>query len=204
MGTKFEGVEIVDSNTTYVDEAAQIGEGTTIFPNTTIMGKTKIGKNCQIGPNTQIVGCEIADDCTVFFSVLKNSKLGKKSDVGPFSHLRGEVELGEGVHVGNYVEMKKTKVGSNTKIGHVTYLGDATIGEDVNIGAGTITANFDGENKNKTVIEDGAFIGCNTVLVAPVRVGKGAKTAAGAVVLHDVEEKSLVAGVPATFKRKLS
>ncbi|HLA03900.1 MAG TPA: DapH/DapD/GlmU-related protein [Patescibacteria group bacterium] len=196
-------LQIIDPKTTYIDEEAEIGQGTVIYPNTTILGKTKIGKDCEIGPNVIIQDSEIADGCVVFASVVKNSKMEKGSDIGPFSHLRGDVEIGQNVHIGNYVEMVRTKVGSNTKVGHVTYLGDATVGENVNIGAGTITANYDGKSKNKTVIEDGVFIGADTTLVAPVKVGKGAKTGAGAVVIENVSENTLVVGVPAVEKKKI-
>ena len=196
-------MQIIDPKTTYIDEEAEIGQGTVIYPNTTILGKTKIGKDCEIGPNVIIQDSEIADGCVVFASVVKNAKMEKRSDIGPFSHLRGDVEIGQNVHIGNYVEMVRTKVGSNTKVGHVTYLGDATVGENVNIGAGTITANYDGKSKNKTVIEDGVFIGADTTLVAPVKVGKGAKTGAGAVVIENVSENTLVVGVPAVEKKKI-
>lgn len=196
-------VQVVDPKTTYIDESASVGEGTTIYPNTTILGKTVIGKNCEIGPNAVVQDSTIGNGCVVFFSVVKNSKMGDGSDIGPFSHLRGEVDIAEGVHIGNYVEMVRTKVDSGTKVGHVTYLGDATIGKNVNIGAGTITANYDGKVKNKTVISDGAFIGADTTLVAPVNVGGGAKTGAGAVVLEDVANKTLVVGIPAKEKKKL-
>ena len=196
-------VNFIDPKTAYIDEEAVIGEGTTIYPNTTILGKVKIGKNCEIGPNTIISDSQIEDDVVVFCSVVKNSKIGSNCDIGPFSHLRDAVEIAQGVHIGNYVEMKNTKVGEGTKIGHVSYFGDTQIGKNVNIGAGTITANYDGKVKNKTIIEDNAFIGVNTVLVAPVTVGKGAKTAAGAVVRQNVEPNTMVAGVPATFKKKL-
>ncbi len=197
------GVSIIDTATTFVDEQARIGEGTTIYPNCTILGKTKIGKNCEIGPNCVIQDSEIADDVVIFVSVVKNSKIGKGSDVGPFSHLRDAVELGEGVHIGNYVEAVRTKIGDGTRVGHVCYLGDSIVGKNVNIGAGAITANYDGKVKHQTVIEDEAFIGSNTVLVAPVVVGKGAKTGAGAVITHDVPAHTLAVGVPAVVKKKL-
>ena len=196
-------IKIVDPTTTYVDKKSRIGQGTTIYPNTTILGKTVIGKNCEIGPSSVISDSQIGDNCVVFFSVVRDSELGEDSNIGPFSHLRGEVKIGEKVHIGNYVEMVRSKVGHNTKIGHVVYLGDCQIGENVNIGAGTICANFDGVKKYPTIIEDEAFIGANTVFVAPVSIGRGAKTGAGAVVLEDVPAKTLVVGVPAIEKKKL-
>ena len=196
-------LQIIDPKTIYIDEEADIGEGTVIYPNTTILGKVKIGKNCEIGPNTVIQDSEIGDFCVIFFSVVKNSEVAENVDIGPFSHLRGQVRIAEGVHVGNYVEMVRTSVGSNTKVGHVTYLGDATIGKNVNIGAGTITANYDGVKKHKTIIGDECFIGANTVFVAPVKIGSQSKTGAGAVVRDDVSANTLVVGMPAKFKKKL-
>ncbi len=196
-------VQIIDPMTTYIDQEAEIGEETTIYPNTTILGKCTIGNNCEIGPNSVIQDSEIDDNCVIFFSVVKNSQIARGVDIGPFSHLRDRVKIAEGVHIGNYVEMVRSSVGIRTKIGHVTYLGDATVGENVNIGAGTITANFDGKVKNKTVIGDDTFIGADTTLVAPVVIGKGAKTGAGAVVIEDVPARTLVVGVPAKIKKKL-
>ena len=201
---KTKGLEIMDPKTTYIDELVQIGEGTIIYPNTTILGKTTIGKNCEIGSNSIIQDSVIGDNCVIFFSVVKGSQIADDVDIGPFSHLRGDVKIAANVHIGNYVEMVRSTVGSQTKIGHQAYLGDTTVGRRVNIGSGTLTANFDGKNKHQTIIEDEAFIGANTVLVAPVKVGRGAKTGAGAVVKQDVPEKTLVAGVPAEVKKKLS
>ena len=200
---KTKGLEIVDPKTTYIDEQAQIGQGTTIYPNTTILGKTTIGKTCEIGPNSVIQDSQIGDDCVVFFSVVKDSQIENKVDIGPFSHLRGDNKIGPNVHIGNYVEMVRSSVGANTKIGHQAYLGDCLIGRNVNIGSGMLTANFDGKNKHQTIIEDEAFIGANTVLVAPVRVGRGAKTGAGSVVKENVPERTLVAGIPAVVKKAL-
>src|SRR3990167_6108707 len=196
-------LQIVDKKSTYIDEQAEIGEGTVIYPNTTILGKVKIGKNCEIGPNSVIQDSKVGDSCVIFFSVVKNSEISDKVDIGPFSHLRGQVKIEKGVHVGNYVEMVRTKVGVNTKVGHVAYLGDAMVGENVNIGAGTITANYDGVKKHQTTIGDGCFIGANTVFVAPVKVGSQSKTGAGAVVRDDVPANTLVVGMPAKFKKKL-
>lgn len=196
-------LQIIDPKTTYIDEEAEIGQDTVIYPNTTILGKVKIGKNCEIGPNSVIQDSKVGDSCVIFFSVVKNSEVAENVDIGPFSHLREKVKIAEGVHIGNYVEMVRTNVGSNTKVGHVTYLGDATVGENVNIGAGTICANYDGLKKHQTIIGDGCFIGANTVFVAPVNVGSQSKTGAGAVVRDDVPANTLVVGMPAKFKKKL-
>ena len=191
------GVTIRDPMTTYVDESAEIGAGTVIEPNTTISGGTRIGRDCVIGPNTILRASVLGDRCTVLASVIEESELEDGVDVGPYSHLRPGTHLEAGVHVGNFVEMKQTRVGRDSKIGHFSYLGDATIGRDVNIGAGTITCNYDGESKHQTVIEDGVFIGSDTMLVAPVRVAANARTGAGSVVTRDVEAGVTVVGVPA-------
>ena len=196
-------MQIISPKTTYIDEEADIGEGTVIYPNTTILGKVKIGKNCEIGPNSVIQDSEIGDSCVIFFSVIKNSEVAENVDIGPFSHLRDQVKIAEGVHIGNYVEMVRTSVGKETKVGHGVYLGDCKVGAKVNIGAGTITANYDGVKKHQTIIGDGCFVGANTVFVAPVTVGSQSKTGAGAVVRDDVPANTLVVGMPAKFKKKL-
>lgn len=191
------GVQIIDPHTTYIAEGVEIGAETIIFPNTTITGDTIIGRNCHIGPNTVIVASRIGDDCEVFASVIEGSALEAGVDVGPFSHLRPDSYLEAGVHIGNFVEVKASRLGRDTKAGHFSYIGDAKLGGDVNVGAGTVTCNYDGKKKSKTTIEDGAFIGSDTMLVAPVRVGKKARTGAGSVVTRDVPAGAAVAGVPA-------
>lgn len=191
------GVQIIDPHTTYIGEGVEIGAESIIFPNTTISGETIIGRNCHIGPNTVIADSRIGDDCEVFASVIEGSALEAGVDVGPFSHLRPDSYLETGVHIGNFVEVKAARLGRDTKAGHFSYIGDADLGADVNVGAGTVTCNYDGKTKNKTVIEEGAFIGSDTMLVAPVRVGKGARTGAGSVVTRDVPAGAAVAGVPA-------
>ncbi|OGD94680.1 hypothetical protein A3A48_02310 [Candidatus Curtissbacteria bacterium RIFCSPLOWO2_01_FULL_37_9] len=196
-------LQVIDPNTTYIDEDAEIGKGTTIYPNTTILGKTVIGANCEIGPNSVIQDSKIGNKCVIFYSVIKNSHIGDRSDVGPFAHLRDKANVGKNTHIGNFVEIIRSKIEDNSKIGHVSYIGDTTVGSNVNIGAGTIVANYNGQVKNKTYIEDGVFIGANTVLVAPVKVNQGAKTGAGAVVLEDVPKNTLVVGIPAIEKKKL-
>ncbi len=191
------GVEIVDPMTTYIAPGVQIGAGTVIFPNTTISGSSRIGRRCRIGPNTVIADSRLGDDVTVLASVLEGATVKPGTGIGPFSHLRPGTRLEADVHIGNFVEVKASRLGRGTKVGHFSYIGDARVGAGVNIGAGTITCNYDGTRKHVTVIEDGAFIGSDTLLVAPVRVGKGATTAAGAVVTSDVPEGQRVAGVPA-------
>jgi len=195
------GVQIVDPATTYVAAGVQIGAGTVIYPNTTISGATAIGERCRIGPNSVIVDSRLADECEVLASVIEGSALESGVDIGPFSHLRPGTHLESGVHVGNFVEVKASRLGAGTKVGHFSYIGDARIGAQVNIGAGTVTCNYDGKKKHETVIEDRAFIGSGTMLVAPVRVGSRAYTGAGSVVTRDVAEGARVTGVPARPKK---
>jgi len=191
------GVQIIDPMTTYIEPGVEVGAGTAIYPNTTISGETIIGRDCRIGPNTIILDSRIGDEAVVFASVVESAALEAGVDVGPFSHLRPETYLEHDVHVGNFVEIKASRIGAGTKVGHFSYVGDAQVGAEVNIGAGTVTCNYDGKKKNKTIIEDSAFIGSDTMLVAPVRVGRGAETAAGSVVTRDVPEGGRVMGAPA-------
>jgi len=192
-----EGVTIIDPATTYIEPSVTVGPETTIWPNTHLRGATGIGNQCQIGPNSIIIDCAIADRCHVLASVLEQTVMHRGSDVGPFAHLRKGTELGEGTHVGNFGELKNAKMGAGTKMGHFGYLGDADVAAGVNIGAGTVTCNFDGARKHRTQIEEGAFIGADAALVAPIHIGRGARVGAGSVVTHDVPADSLVYGVPA-------
>ncbi len=191
------GVTLIDPGSTYISPEAYIGMDTVIWPNTYILGKSSIGEGCELGPNTYVRDCQIGAACRVFNSVLEGARLENHVDIGPFAHLRKGAHLAEGVHMGNFGEVKNAYLGPGTKMGHFSYIGDATIGAQVNIGAGTITCNFDGEKKNHTHIQDGAFIGSDTMLVAPVTVGEAARTGAGAVVTKDVPPRTLAVGVPA-------
>lgn len=191
------GVTVVDPASTYVAERVEVGEDTVIHPNTTLSGHTVIGRRCVIGPNSVIIDSRVGDGCAVVASMLEGAVLEEGADVGPFSHVRPGAYLEAGVHVGNFVEVKASRLGRDTKVGHFSYIGDAKVGAGVNVGAGTITCNYDGKNKNVTVIGDNVFIGSDTMLVAPVTVGRGASTGAGAVVTRDVPEDTRVAGVPA-------
>jgi bifunctional UDP-N-acetylglucosamine pyrophosphorylase/glucosamine-1-phosphate N-acetyltransferase len=191
------GVRVVDPATTYVAVGVRIGAGSVIYPNTTISGETVVGRDCRIGPNAIVADSTIGNGCEVFASVVEGAWLGDGVDVGPFSHLRPGAHLESGVHIGNFVEVKASRLGEGTKVGHFSYIGDAEVGRDVNIGAGTVTCNYDGRTKSKSVIADGAFIGSDTMLVAPVRIGRNAVTGAGSVVNRDVPDASRVAGVPA-------
>ena len=192
-----EGVTLVDPSNTYIDVGVTLGRDTVVHPNTHLRGRTRIGERCVIGPNAVVRDSVVGDGCTVVASMLEEATLEVGVDVGPFSHLRPGSHIGSGSHVGNFVEVKESSLGREVKAGHFSYIGDATVGGGVNIGAGMVTANFDGDDKHLTVIEEGAFIGSDTVLVAPVRVGKGARTGAGAVVTRDVAEGETVVGVPA-------
>lgn len=196
------GVTIMQPATTFIDEQVQIGQDTVIWPNTYLRGSTVIGSDCVLGPDVIIEDTTIGDACRVQMAVLEGAILEDHVSMGPYAHLRKGAHLASGVHMGNFGEVKNSYLGPETKMGHFSYIGDATIGVDVNIGAGTITCNFDGEKKNKTVIEDGAFIGSDTMLVAPVKIGKKAKTGAGAVVNHDVPAGTVVVGVPARELQK--
>jgi bifunctional UDP-N-acetylglucosamine pyrophosphorylase/glucosamine-1-phosphate N-acetyltransferase len=192
------GVTLTDPATTYIGPEVELGSDTVVLPNTCLEGKSVAGTACRIGPNAILRDTSLGNGCRVEASVLEGAVLEDGADVGPFSHLRRGAHLMEGVHVGNFGEIKNSTLGPGTKMGHFSYIGDATIGANVNIGAGTITCNFgrDGE-KQHTHIGDDAFIGSDTLLVAPVRVGKGAVTGAGSVVTKDVPDSSLAVGVPA-------
>jgi bifunctional UDP-N-acetylglucosamine pyrophosphorylase / glucosamine-1-phosphate N-acetyltransferase len=197
----YAGVTIVDPDTTYIDAEVSIGSDSVILPGTMITGKSRIGSACQIGPGTTIDQSVIGNHCIIRNSVLEEAILEDEVHVGPFSHCRPGAYLARNVRMGNFAEVKNSYVGAETYMHHFSYLGDATVGEHVNIGAGTITCNFDGVRKNRTDIGDGAFIGSDTMLVAPVTVGEGARTGAGAVVNRDVPPGALVVGVPAHVLR---
>jgi len=199
------GVTFLDPSHAYVSAEAQIGKDCVIYPGVSIEGATTIGDGCEIRSGTRLTnshlgtGVVIKDHC-----VIVDSEIESHCSVGPFAHLRMNAVLAEGAVVGNFVEVKKSRLGRGTKSMHLTYLGDAIIGERTNIGAGTVTCNYDGRNKHPTIIEDDVRIGSDTMLVAPVKVGRGSVTAAGSVVTEDVPPDTLVAGVPAVIKKKLS
>ena len=197
------GVTIIDPNTTYIETDAVIGRDTILYPNTFIQGETRIGEACEIGPNSILRDTQVGDRCKILASMLEKAILENDVDMGPFAHLRSGAHLAEHVHMGNFGEVKNSYLGKGTKMGHFSYIGDATIGENVNIGAGTITCNFDGKQKNHTEIADNVFIGSDTMLVAPLNLGEGSITGAGSVVTKNVKPHTLVAGVPARAIRKL-
>lgn len=194
------GVTMVDPASTYIDATVKIGMDTVIHPNTVIRGETAIGEGCEIGPNTIIDTCNIGDNCTVFASVLEFATMENHVEIGPFGHLRKGAYLEEGVHMGNFGEVKNSRLRKGVKMGHFSYIGDGDIGEETNIGAGTITCNYDGRNKHKTVIGKNVFIGSDTMLVAPLVMGDGSSSGAGSVVTRDVPEGVAVKGVPARAK----
>jgi bifunctional UDP-N-acetylglucosamine pyrophosphorylase/glucosamine-1-phosphate N-acetyltransferase len=196
-----EGVSILDPESTYIESGVKIGQDTIILPNTYLQGDSVLGSNCLIGPDTRIFNSRIGDSCEIEYSVVEESRIEDGVDIGPFSHLRKGAHLGPGVHVGNFGEIKDSYLGEGTKMGHFSYIGNAQIGKDVNIGAGTITCNFDGEKKHQTTIKDGVFIGSDSMLVAPLEIGEDSVTGAGSVVTKDVPPETIVVGVPA---RKIS
>jgi bifunctional UDP-N-acetylglucosamine pyrophosphorylase/glucosamine-1-phosphate N-acetyltransferase len=186
------GTTIFRPNTCDIDADVEVGTDTVIEPFVQIIGKTKIGADCRIRSYSVITNCEIGDGVLIRPGcILEDSVVRKGAQLGPYSHLRRGSDIGEGAHVGNFVETKKTRLGKGSKANHLTYLGDAEIGEGVNVGAGTITCNYDGVNKNKTVIDDGAFIGSDTTLVAPVRIGRGAYVGAASCITEDVPSEAL-------------
>lgn len=191
------GVTMIDPDTTYIEYDVTIGRDTVILPGCHLTGGTIIGSGCTIGPAARISDSVVADGVTIRDSTIESSEVGTGTDIGPYAHLRPGVRLAAGIHVGNFVELKNSTVGSHTAIGHVSYLGDTTIGERVNIGAGVITANFDGVQKHRTTIGDGAFIGVDTILRAPVEIGEGAITGGGSFVNRDVPAGQKVVGTPA-------
>jgi bifunctional UDP-N-acetylglucosamine pyrophosphorylase/glucosamine-1-phosphate N-acetyltransferase len=196
------GVTVIDPDSTYVEADVEIGMDTVLQPNTFLRGNTTIGEECIIGPNSIITDTKIGNKCVVLAAVMEKAIVEDGVDMGPFARLRKGAHLGPHVHMGNFGEVKDSYLGEGTKMGHFSYIGNATIGKDVNIGAGTITCNYDGEKKHPTVIGDRVFIGSDTMLVAPLNIEEDARTGAGAVVTKDVSAGEIVIGVPAKPMRK--
>ena len=186
-----EGVILIDPAATYIEETVKIGKDTVIYPTVTLQGNTVIGENCEIIGCTRIIDSTLGNDIRIESSVIEESIVDDKVTMGPFAHLRPKSHLKEKVHIGNFVEVKKSTLEYGVKAGHLTYLGNATVGKDTNIGAGTITCNYDGVNKFDTVIGENVFIGSDTMLVAPVNIGDKAITGAGSVITKDVAPKAL-------------
>ena len=191
------GVTLIDPSTTYIDTGVRIGTDTVIYPNTHLLGATTVGEGCEIGPNSVLKNSRVDSTCKIVSSFVDGTTIEIGVEVGPFSNLRPGSYIGKRTHIGNYVEIKESVLGNDVKIGHFSYIGDADIGQMVNIGAGTVTANYDGHSKKRTTIGENAFIGSDTMLVAPVDIGKDAATGAGSVVTKDVAAGETVMGMPA-------
>lgn len=191
------GVTIADSASTFIDDDVEIEPDTVIYPFTVVTGRSRIGGDCRIGPGSHIVASHIGNRCTVLSSTIEEARIADDVRIGPYAHLRPGARIEERVEIGNYAEVKESRLGAGTRMHHMSYIGDSDVGNNVNIGAGAVTCNYDGHRKHRTVIEDEAFIGSDTMLRAPVKVGKGASTGAGSVVTHDVPPGVTVSGVPA-------
>lgn len=197
------GVTMIDPASAYIESGVRIGRDSVIMPNTYLHGKTEIGEGSVIGPNTIIRDTKIGNRCKVLASSLEGALLEDDVDMGPFARLRKGAHLGNHVHMGNFGEVKDSYLGDGVKMGHFSYIGNAQIGENTNIGAGTITCNYDGEHKHPTLIGADVFIGSDTMLVAPLKIGAGARTGAGAVVTKDIPEDTLAVGMPARAIKKM-
>jgi bifunctional UDP-N-acetylglucosamine pyrophosphorylase / glucosamine-1-phosphate N-acetyltransferase len=190
-----EGVTILYPQTCVIDSDVEVGADTVIEPSVQLRGSTRVGRDTRIGSHSVILSCEIGDEVLVQTGcVLEHSVVRARASLGPYSHLRPGCEVCEDAHVGNFTELKKTRLGKGSKANHLTYLGDTEVGEKVNVGAGTITCNYDGVSKHKTIIEDGVFVGSDSILIAPIRIGKGAYVAAATIVTEDVPADSLALG----------
>ncbi|MBI5882573.1 MAG: bifunctional UDP-N-acetylglucosamine diphosphorylase/glucosamine-1-phosphate N-acetyltransferase GlmU [Elusimicrobia bacterium] len=191
------GVTIVDPASTHVDADIEVGQDSVVEPFTILRGRTKVGSQCRVGPFCFLENAQVGNECEVSLSRLRDCRVLEKCVIGPYSNIRPESVIGPRAKVGNFSEVKASRVGFGSKVPHLSYIGDTDIREDVNVGAGSITCNYDGKVKHKTVIEARAFIGSGTMMVAPVRIGKGSSTGAGSVVTHDVPDGVTVVGVPA-------
>ncbi len=185
------GVTICDPQNTYIAPSVKIGADTVIYPGTILEGNTIIGEDCEIGPHTKLVDVKVLDGATVKFTMGTEAEIGRKTTVGPYAYIRPNSKIGDDVKIGDFVEVKNSVIGSGTKVSHLTYIGDSDVGERINFGCGTVTVNYDGTKKFRTTIEDDAFIGCNTNLIAPVTVEKGAYIAAGSTITKDVPKENL-------------
>lgn len=185
------GVTIVDPDTAWIDSEVEVGRDSIILPNTCLKGRTSIGSFCRVGPGTTITDSVLGDGVVVRNSVVEGALVGNETTIGPFAYIRPACTIGSGVRIGDFVELKNSRVGDGSKIPHLSYVGDALVGDNVNIGCGVITANYDGKKKHVTEVDDDAFVGCNSNLVAPVKIGKGAYVAAGSTITRDVAPNSL-------------
>ena len=185
------GVWMMDPSAVYVEETVTVGAGTRLLPGTILMGNTVVGKNCRLGPNTMLTDCTVGDGVTVNASQAEDSRIEDDCQIGPYTHIRPHCVVGKGSKIGAFVQLKNCNLGEGTKMAHLTYVGDSDVGKNVNFGCGTVTVNYDRAKKYRTVIEDSAFIGCNTNLIAPVRVGEGAYIAAGSTITDDIPAMAL-------------
>lgn len=185
------GVTLIDPDHTYIEADVEIGMDTIIYPGTILKGTTRIGADCMIGPSADLTDMHVEDGAEIRYSVLEGSTVSRTAKVGPYAYVRPGSSLGENSKVGCFVDVKKSTLGQGSKVSHLGYIGDSEVGQNVNIGCGAVTVNYDGQKKHQTVIEDGAFVGCNVNMVAPVTIGKGAYVAAGSTVTEDVPENSL-------------
>jgi bifunctional UDP-N-acetylglucosamine pyrophosphorylase / glucosamine-1-phosphate N-acetyltransferase len=185
------GVTVVDPTSTHVDVDVEVGRDTVLLPGTLLEGGTRIGERATIGPNTHLTGCEVGDDATVHSTRGEEAVIGTSADVGPFTHLRPGTRLAARTKAGAFVQTKNATIGEGSKLPHLAYVGDATVGEGVNIACGVVTVNYDGQTKSHTTVEDGAFVGCDTMLIAPVTIGRGAYVAAGSTITDDVPDGAL-------------
>lgn len=197
------GVTLIDPQRTYIEPGVQIGQDSVIHPNCFLRGETVIGEDCQIGPNSLITDCQIGNSCVILASVLDHAVCENFVHIGPFGRLRPGAHLADHVEMGNFGEVKNSYLAEGVKMGHFSYIGDTQVGSHVNIGCGTVTCNYDGKKKNKTIIGDHTFIGSGSMLVAPLEIGSHAYTGAGSVVTHDVADDTVVVGVPARLLRKV-
>ena len=197
-----QGVTMPDPSSVYIDYGSQVGMDTVVHPNTHIKGSTTIGERCEIGPNSIVVDSSIGDESRVVASMVEGAVLESDVSVGPMSHIRQGTYLESGVRVGNFGEIKNSRIGRGTRSGHFSYIGDAEVGSNVNVGAGSVTCNYDGETKHRTVIGDDVFIGCDTMMVAPVKIGDRSYTGTGSVVNKDVPPDSGAIGAPARIRSK--
>ncbi|HAX61073.1 MAG TPA: bifunctional UDP-N-acetylglucosamine diphosphorylase/glucosamine-1-phosphate N-acetyltransferase GlmU [Elusimicrobia bacterium] len=185
------GVTVVNPDTVYVEETVEIEKDVTIMPSTIIKGRTKIRSGCVIGPFSYVDSCTVGKNVEIRASFVYGAEIAEDVQIGPFSHIRKETKIDKKARIGNFSEIKKSTIGENTKVSHLSYIGDSILGKNINIGAGTITCNYDGKNKHKTEIGDGSFVGSNTNLVAPVKIGKGVLIAAGSTITHNVPDNKL-------------
>ena len=188
---KENGVTFIDEKTVYIEDGVKIGKGTVIEPSVYLKGNTVIGENVKIGFCTEISNSEIGNNVSIKHSVITDSRIDEGTTVGPFAYIRPNCVVGKNVKIGDFVEIKNSNIGDGTKLSHLTYVGDADVGQHINFGCGTVVVNYDGKKKHRTIIEDNAFIGCNTNLVSPVKVGKNAYTAAGSTITEDVPNNAL-------------